>query len=236
MHDWNGDCSSYEPMVPYLDEAAFTYVFADLRGYGKSRHLTGEYTVSEISADCLALADRLAWDQFHVIGHSMTGVAAQRIALDAPERVKSVIAVCPMSAAGSSAGDVALNFFASTTKDDNNFRRLIKYVSHNLSDRWVAAKLRQSRMTVNAACRAGYLAMFSKANFVEDVRGLMTPVLVIVGEMDPGLDAAAMKQTFLAWYPNAELQVISNCGHYPMQECPPFFASIIESFLSTHID
>ncbi|WP_256250007.1 alpha/beta fold hydrolase [Burkholderia ubonensis] len=52
-----------------------------------------------------------------------------------------------------------------------------------------------------------------------------------VGDKDPGLDSEAMQHTFLAWHPNAELHVISNCGHYPMQECPPYFATVIEHFL-----
>jgi 3-oxoadipate enol-lactonase len=112
LHDWNGDHTSYDPIVPYLDGVTFTYAFVDLRGYGLSRHISGNYTISEISQDCLALTDLLGWDQFHVIGHSMTGMAVQRIAVDAPKRVKSAIAVCPMSAAGSAAGEVALNFSA----------------------------------------------------------------------------------------------------------------------------
>ena len=99
LHDWNGDHTNYDPMLEYLDRATFTYAFADLRGYGKSQHLLGEYTVQEISRDCLRLADTLGWQRFHVLGHSMTGMAVQRIAADAPARIKSAIAVCPMSAA-----------------------------------------------------------------------------------------------------------------------------------------
>jgi len=195
LHDWNGDHTNYDPIVPYLDASTFTYVFADVRGYGKSRDIAGAYTVDEISADCLALADRLGWKHFHVIGHSMTGMATQRIAADAPARIKSAIAVCPMSAAGSQAPDEAVKFFASTTADDDAFRRLIRFVSHGLSDQWVEAKLRQSRATVNPDCRAAYLAMFSRSSFVEDVRGLATPFLVIVGDKDPGIDEAAIAAT-----------------------------------------
>jgi pimeloyl-ACP methyl ester carboxylesterase len=234
LHDWNGDHSNYDPVLPYLDGKTFTYVFADVRGYGKSRDIAGAYTVDEISTDCLALADRLGWQRFHVIGHSMTGMATQRIAADAPARIKSAIAVCPMSAAGSQAPDEVMKFFASTTADDDAFRRLIRFVSHGLSDQWVEAKLRQSRASVNPVCRSAYLEMFSRSNFVEDVRGLATPFLVIVGDKDPGIDEAAMKQTFLAWHPNAELVTIPNCGHYPMQECPPWFATVVESFLRKH--
>src|SRR5689334_20696816 len=178
LHDWNGDHTNYDAVLDYLDGATFTYAFADLRGYGKSKHLVGEYTVREISRDCLHLADTLGWQRFHIVGHSMTGMAVQRIAADAPARIKSAIAVCPMSAAGSPAPADAMKFFASTTTDDDAFRRLIKFVTGNLSDGWANAKLRQHRATVSPACREGYLDMFWKANFVDDVKGLATPFLV----------------------------------------------------------
>ena len=234
LHDWNGDHTNYDSILPYLDTMSFTYAFADLRGYGKSKHITGEYTVREISKDCLALADSLGWLNFHVLGHSMTGLATQRLAADAPNRITSAIAVCPMSAAGSPAPEEAIAFFASTTKNDDAFRRLIKFVSSHLSEQWAAAKLNQNRTTVSPECRDAYLKMFSKANFVDDVRGLNTPFLVIVGDKDPGIDEAAMAKTFLDWHPNAQVLTIPNCGHYPMQECPPYFATVVENFLREH--
>ncbi len=235
LHDWLGDHSSYDSVIPYLDGAMFSYVFADLRGYGKSIQLTGNYTIQEIAADCLKLADSLGWQRFHLLGHSMTGMAVQRITADAPSRIKSVIAVCPISAAGNPLNDEALNFFASTGESDDNFCRLIKYVSGGLSDQWAKVKLRQNRETVSPACRLGYLTMFTKTNFVDDVRGLETPYLIVIAERDPGLDEELMTKTFLSWYPNAELLTIPNCGHYPMQECPPYFATIVEKFLHREI-
>lgn len=234
MHDWNSDHTNYDPVLPYLDTRTFTYALMDLRGYGSSRHVEGEYTVGEIARDCLSVADSLGWVRFHVIGHSMTGMAVQRIAADATDRVKSAVAVCPMSAAGSPAPEEALAFFRRTILDDDAFLRLVKFVSGGLSEQWAKEKLRQNRQGVNADCRDGYLHMFSKTNFVEEVRGVTTPFLVIVGDHDPGLDEAAMKATFLAWHPNAELSVILNCGHYPMQECPPYFATLVENYLRRH--
>jgi 3-oxoadipate enol-lactonase len=235
MHDWNGDHTSYDAVLPYLDGSAFAYAFVDLRGYGRSKHIPGEYTVEEIARDCIHLADDLGWQRFHLLGHSMTGMATQRIAADAPGRVKSAIAVCPVSAAGSAMDEATLAFFSSTTESDDAFRRLIKYVSGDLSDRWADAKLRHCRATVSPKCRPGYLSMFSTTDFAAEVRGLETPYLVIIGENDRGLDEAAMKRTFLAWHPNAELVRVPNCGHYPMQECPPHFATVIEGFLRRQI-
>lgn len=236
MHDWLGDHTTYDAVLPYLDGIAFSYVFVDLRGYGKSMALPGCYTIEEIAADCLQLADNLGWQTFHLIGHSMTGMATQRIAADAPARIKSAVAVCPISAAGNRLNDEAKAFFASTAENDEAFRRLMIFVSGGLSDMWAQVKLHQNRTTVAPACRAGYLDMLVNTNFVEEVRGLETPFLVIAGEKDPGLGEAAMRETFLAWHPHASLLMIPNCGHYPMQECPPYFATVIESFLRRHAD
>jgi len=236
MHDWNGDHTNYDPIIPYLDGSTFTYAFVDLRGYGKSRDMTGEYTVTEVAGDCLEVADQLGWDKFHVIGHSMTGMATQRIALDAPSRVKSAIAVCAVSAGGLPMDDDTWGFFSSATENDDAFRELIKVVTGGLSDQWGGFKLRQNRETTAPECRLGYLTMFSKTNFAEEVQGLETPYLVVIGENDTeGLDEAGMKATFLAWHPNAELVMIPNAGHYPMQESPPFFATVIENFLRKQI-
>lgn len=35
----------------------------------------------------------------------------------------------------------------------------------------------------------------------------------------------------MQWFPNAELHVMSNAGHYPMQETPIQFATVIDNFL-----
>jgi pimeloyl-ACP methyl ester carboxylesterase len=56
-------------------------------------------------------------------------------------------------------------------------------------------------------------------------------VKVIVGANDPALNADVMKATYLTWYPNSELEVMANAGHYPMDETPVALATSIESFL-----
>lgn len=231
LHDWLGDHTGYAPLLPWLDGSAFTYAFIDLRGYGRSMGMRGDYSLMEMAADCLELADRLEWSRFHVIGHSMTGMLTQRLAVDAPQRIASAVAVCPVSAAGNRLQGEALAFFASTTTDDAALRRLFAFVSPGLPASWVEAKLECNRRNVAASCRLPYLRTLVEADFVDEVRGLRTPFLVIIGDRDPGLDAPAMQSTFLAWHPVAELHVLGNCGHYPMQECPPRLAAVIEAFL-----
>ena len=77
------------------------------------------------------------------------------------------------------------------------------------------------------------LEAWAKSDFAAEVRGNPTPVQVIVGEHDPALSAALMEQTWLQFYPQARLEVLANCGHYPMSETPVALATSIESFLGS---
>jgi 3-oxoadipate enol-lactonase len=234
LHDWSCDQTTYEPTKPFLDGAQYTYVFADLRGYGLSKELDGEYTADEAASDCIELVESLGWRRFHIVSHSMTGLVAQQIALQATDRVKSVVAACPVSAAGFPMDEATWSYFTSVTHDDDAYREMQRSLcSGVLSERWLDEKLRRNRATTSPACRLGYLTMWAKADLADRVRGLPTPFLVLTGENDvEGLRAEAMQRTFLAMHPNSTLHVIPNCGHYPMQECPPYFATVIEQFIS----
>jgi hypothetical protein len=57
-----------------------------------------------------------------------------------------------------------------------------------------------------------YLESWAKDGFAEQVQGNPAAVQVIVGEHDPALSAAVMEQTWLAFYPNAELEVLPTPG------------------------
>lgn len=52
-----------------------------------------------------------------------------------------------------------------------------------------------------------------------------------MGANDPALTMEVMKATYLAWYPNAELESMPNAGHHPMGETPVALATSIEKFL-----
>jgi pimeloyl-ACP methyl ester carboxylesterase len=222
-------------MFPVLDTDTFTYAFMDYRGYGKSRSIPGKHTMGEISSDAIALADHLGWKRFHVVGHSMGGMAVQRVAVDARARVKSGVAVTPVPASGTQFEGELWELFSGAPDNDENRRRIVDHsVSGRLTPRWVDMIVRDSRETSTRDAYADYLVAFAKTDFSPEAGGLTTPFKVIVGEFDPALNPEFMRRTFLAWYPNAELEIIANSGHYPMQETPVYLATSMESFMKAH--
>ncbi|MCA9718651.1 MAG: alpha/beta hydrolase [Myxococcales bacterium] len=235
LHGWFGDYTVFNPMLPYLDTDSFRYAFVDYRGYGKSRDLAGEHTMKEIAGDAIALADELGWDKFHVIGHSMGGMAVQRVAVDATARVLSGVAITPVPAAGVPFDEQGWGLFSGAADDDGNRRMILDITTGNrLSGHWLDWMVRASRATTTRDAFADYLVAWAKTNFLEEANGLATPLLVLPGEHDPALGEPVMRQTFMQWYPNATLHVLRNAGHYPMQETPVHLATVIEAFMREH--
>ncbi len=232
LHGWFGDSQIFSGIFPYLNSEEYSYVFMDYRGYGKSMHRKGDYTMAEISADVVALADSLGWQQFHLVGHSMGGMAIQRVAVDARDRILSCTAVTPVPACGLPFGEEEWGLFMGAAGSDEMRAMIANHsVSNRLPATWTAATVKHSRDTSLEEAYAAYARAFIKTDFAEHVKGLTVPVHVMIGEHDPNLNLEFMTQTFMQWYPNASLEVLPNSGHYPMQEIPLFFVSQLEKYL-----
>jgi aminoacrylate hydrolase len=82
--------------MPQVDglRGRFTLVSFDNRGIGASDNRDGRLTIEDMAADALAVLDAEGIDRVHVAGHSMGGVIAQALALQAPTRVKSLAFLC----------------------------------------------------------------------------------------------------------------------------------------------
>jgi pimeloyl-ACP methyl ester carboxylesterase len=69
----------------------FTVVTLDYRGTGRTPGTESDYTTRLFAADAVGLIDELRLGPAHVLGHSMGGRVAQWVAIDAPDRVRSLV-------------------------------------------------------------------------------------------------------------------------------------------------
>lgn len=236
LHHWMGDSTSYDSMLPFLNTDDYTYIFVDLRGYGRSKEMRGTYSVEEASTDAIKLINSLGWNKFHLIGHSMSGMIVQKIAVDNPSRVKSVVAITPVPACGSAGPKEMMDFLESAAL--NNDGAAMECVNTLTSNRYTKAFAKKMVTDIRqwsvGEARLGYMNMFLHTDFSESVKGLRTPILVLIGEHDFEGSEAFMRNTFLKWYPNAQLECCKASGHYPMIETPLALVATIENFLSAH--
>jgi len=232
LHGWFGSALSWEPLHAALNPDEFTYVFMDCRGYGEARALEGEYTMAEVARDALALADQLGLDKFSLMGHSMGGVAIQHLLLAAPQRVRKLVAITPVPASGVPFDEPTWELFSSAAQSLAARKAIIDYsTGSRLSFAWVERMARQSQQDSRTEAFGAYLNSWARSDFANDVAGHPVPVQVLVGTHDPSLTAEVMAHTWLRSYPNAELAVLDNAGHYPINETPVALATRIEAFL-----
>ena len=78
-------------IAPLLAQG-YRVICPDLRGYGASHKPldVADYSFREMARDPIALMDHLGIDRFHVVGHDRGGRTAHRMALDIPDRIKSI--------------------------------------------------------------------------------------------------------------------------------------------------
>ena len=232
LHGWFGDETSYEPCFDALSPDEFTYVFPACRGYGASRNLPGPFTIEQIAADVLALADKLGFERFSLIGHSMGGKAVQRILADAPQRVNRIVAVTPVPASGGGLDEATYGAFEQAVGNPDIASFIVGFsTGDRLARNWVRKIATHPKTAARDEAFSGYLPSWAKGEFHDEIKGHPIPMLVAIGEHDKAINEAAMRGTFLQWYPNAELLIIPNSGHYPMNETPIAFATALEAFL-----
>lgn len=234
LHDWFSDRSGWDAALPYLTPERFTYVFADLRGYGASREIEGVYTLDEAADDVIAAAARLGWEHFSLVGHSMSGLVVQRIAQLVPNRIDRIMAVTPAPPASMGLDQPAIDFFRAMAlaNDEERFSMLGPMWGARLSETWIRYKLRRWRETASPVAVAGYVELWGRSDISEAARGIETPMLIVAGEQDaPPFQAAALEGSMLPYYPHSRLISLAGSGHYPMQEQPPLLAAEIERFL-----
>lgn len=233
LHGWFGDARAFEPIEPWLSGADFSYVFMDYRGYGGRRDVAGDHSIDEIAADTLALADTLGLHRFSLVGHSMGGMAIERVATLAPERVRALVPVAPVPCGGIAMAPATRALFDDAAADLAARRAIIdRSTGGRLPVAWVAWKAAYSAAHSSATAFAAYLPAWAGTDFSDDIDG-RHPLLALVGEHDQVFTPALMAATYARRYPRAMIEVLRNAGHYPMNETPLALVAAIERFLRT---
>ena len=162
----------------------------------------------------------------------MGGLGIQQVLADAPDRVQALVGITPVPASGVPFDDAGWAFFSSAARDAAARKGIIDLTTGNrLTGVWLDAMVKSSLTHSDVEAFDAYLTAWAKTAFVERIQGRTLPVLVVAGEHDPALGPETCKATWLQHYPNARLEVMSNAGHYPMDETPVALATAIEKFL-----
>lgn len=228
----------------------YRVILYDQRGTGKSTMTAANntnMTMDLMVEDMEALRRHLEISEWTILGHSFGGILANYYTVHHPERVSALIA--------SSSGGVDLGLLADfditrqlshaerdslaywttrinegdTTSHANQKRREFFAAAYVYDDKHIAEIAR--RMTQSNS-RINGLIWSDLQNIEYDVTDELSefdkPVLIIQGKQDILHERTAIKA--LEAFPNAELVLLDECGHYGWLDQPQQYFDSIFSF------
>ena len=234
LNDWMSDTSTWEPTRAYLDQQRATWVFADLRGYGRSREQRGEYHLVEAAGDVIDLASTLGWERFSIVGHSMSTLVALHLCQQYADRISRGVLVTPPPPTAPGAESGILEMLTAVAEGDDGLRlQAVRPTwGDRLSEGWIRFKIARWRESSDPDAVARYVPMFARDGLPDTTTEIAIPLLAVTGEKDPPhMRRAEVARALAPFCPRLEVFPILESGHYPMQETPPLLVSIVERFL-----
>jgi pimeloyl-ACP methyl ester carboxylesterase len=231
------------PLIPSLSEE-YRVISFDNRGTGRSDKPNVPYTMRMMADDAKGLLDAIGIDSAHVFGISMGGMIAQELALDYPEKVKSLILGCT-TCGGAKAilpTPEALEFLTSPAMGQLPVEEQARiaaswlwtqeFIDKNPEavDIYVAISSKYPTPIHGFACQAQAIAAHDTYDRLSQIK---VPTLVIVGDADRIIPAENSK-IIAARIPNAETVVLKNAGHGFFGEAAEETSRIVLDFLKQH--
>ena len=210
----------------------FTVLAPDLRGQGESPMPAGWPGIEVMAADVLLLLDQLEIESAHVTGLSLGGAVALQLAVDAPKRVRSLVAVNTFArlrgARGSRRRGIDRMWLATTGRMDELGRRVaLGLFPHDGQEKMRA--LAAARLAGNPPLTyVKLLAAIGRFDLRDRLGEISVPTLVVAGEQDTTVSLAC-KLELAAGIPGARLERIAGSGHAtPLDDAQRFNAALLE--------
>ena len=234
-----GAAAFWQPQLPALLGAGYRVIAYDQRGTGRSPGtLPVPYTIAHMARDVAEVLDASGTASCHLMGHALGGLVGLQLALDAPERVDSLVLVNAWSAPNAHSArcfDARLALLGAVgPRAYVEAQPIFLYPAA-----WAAANAARVQAEVDHAfahfpgeatmrARIGALRSFDVDARLGDIA---VPVLVAAA-MDDVLVPWTRSQRLAEGLPRATLQAVPHGGHaHTVTEAVVFNAQLI-SFLS----
>ncbi len=239
LHGMNQSAHSWD--LVSLSLAGRYHVFAlDQRGHGDSEWSRDlDYSEQSRAADALAfLADRELTSAV-VVGHSMGGRVALRMALERPEPVRGLVVVDTGPQLNDQGVQVIRNFVDRNTEFDDPDQFIERVANHDQfrSREHIKRTLKYNLLLrvdgkyVTKADRRQVAGTTGPRTGIDEIRAVRRPVLVIRGSASEVFDAHAAAE-FVAALPDGRLKTVPDANHNVHSSNTVGFLDALKPFLA----
>ena len=215
VHGLSGSTRWWARNVPTLARHHRLYL-VDLPGFGAMRRLGRQFVLAEADTWLSEWMRAVGLERAHLVGHSMGGYVATRLAAGRPGLVGRLVLVAP---AGTPTGHSILGHLVPLLLTT-------RYATPAFLPVLVRDALRMGPVTLWRAAR-DLLA----EDVREDLRKIEAPTLLVWGEND-ALVPPAVGDLLRQEIPDSRLLVLEAAGHVPMFDRPEEFDAALLAFLA----
>jgi pimeloyl-ACP methyl ester carboxylesterase len=249
VHGITSSADAWRGVLPALAEH-HTVVAPDLLGHGGSAKPRGDYSLGAHASGLRDLLAALGHERATIVGHSMGGGIAMVLAYQFPERVERLALV----SSGGLGQEVGLVLRAATLPGAGLVLPLITRRGPRDAVIGAAHVLSRLGLRTRADVRGTALGLASlrdgaaRRAFIHTARSILDgsgqrvsahdrlylaagmPTLLLWGDRDPMIPAAHGIAAHEA-IPHSRLELFPGAGHYPFEEDPERFVSVLRDFI-----
>lgn len=256
LHGGPGLYDYFDDLASMIDDVCTVYRY-DQRASGRSEHVP-PYDVATFVSDLEALRSHWGHERWIVAGHSWGAALALAYAIEHPQRVSALVYMngtgviddwhdeyraisderrTPAQRARRAELGASLKSGRALSLDEDREYCVLTwqpdFADRSLAEGYAKSFLRSypPSYEVNAAVNEDWARLIAEPSFVERVRRIEAPTLVLHGAFDPRPPRLA--ERLAASLPHAELAVIHDAGHSPWLEQPEATRRRLRKFLAT---
>jgi len=236
------DSTYWQPMVPLL-ERQFKLIIMDNRDIGKTKCPPVKYEISDMAKDVALLMQELKIERFHALGFSMGGLIVQSLAVQFPERLKTLV----IAGMGLNTGKRTANLLKVWLELYDKLPLITMIKEQLLWTHGDAFYEDDDALELKAAELAKLPNPPTIDQFTRQVHACLswqplqrsttieTPTLILIGSEDK-LFTVTESHALCDVLRRARLRVIEGAGHHLFWERPDECADLIKNFCLAPID
>jgi 4,5:9,10-diseco-3-hydroxy-5,9,17-trioxoandrosta-1(10),2-diene-4-oate hydrolase len=247
LHGYNHHAEAWIRNIGPLAAAGWRVIALDLPGFGRSGVPAMHYSLPGYAAFVVDFLDTLGIGAAHLVGSSMGGAIALRVAVDHPDRVRTVTGV---DAAGFFTRiprywSIAANPVVKTLiRPFLGQRRLLQWSHSRAYYDSTLSSTQQTDLMAEAYTQPGYkdhilgmaqtMLLAPEGELLWDaLPTIKAPVLIVWGRQDRTIPVSHAYRAAQR-LPSAEVVIYDECGHLPMYEKADDFNRDLSGFLARH--
>ena len=225
------DLSLWDAVMPQLSD--FRVIRFDMRGHGRSNSPPGDYTLDEIAADAAAVLDAAGIGKAAICGLSLGGMTAMTLALNAPERVASLILACTSAWMDPQGWNNRIEIVRSQGMAGVVDAVMARFFSERfrLAHAAEAGAVRARFLGLDPQGYAGCCAAIRDMALLDRISAIRKPTLIIAGKDDVATPFLGHGDEIEKRIRGAEVTMLATAHIAPI-ESPAAFAAAVTGFLA----